>query len=658
MDRELTKVIEDFDRAVNVEVLRLANEISKLSFSQFFNRRSLGVWVEREGREGRERLQQEHVERGQTDKERAEKERAEQERAEQEFLFRRLKPAETGYHHDLRCMDGTRQSLLNHIMDWVAKKSDQGNVPQSNAFWFYGSPGIGKTALAHSICANLHEQNHLAGAFFCRRDDPNLSKPINILPTFIYKLAIIFPPFRTIVVKHLRDDPNLTLESMKGALFLDFIRSLPHHPARTLVFVIDALDECGDALNRPSLLKVLTDATSQAPWLKVIITSRTEVDIQEFFGTLTHTSYLRYDLATDQDANADLRTFARNQFDLVVKFWHLPALWPEESDFNKVISRASGLFIFIKTLVLALQRCENPKKSLETALQESAGTGLESLFELYSSIIKLQIVHNSPEFQRVIGVLLTTAPYRALCDETVAELAGVEPFFVKRWVDALSSLLYRDEAANRGIRVRHLSVFDFFVSDRSDCQVNVRYSDVQLGIACLKTMNTQLRFNICKLEDSRLANADIKDLPSRVQENVSDTLQYSCLHWSNHLCFPPENHDQHALLLGSLKKFFEGLSPLFWVEVLSIMGMIPIGAPSLRRLMSWVKVSTSLLAASLHSKMTVGSGFNTFRENSGCLPFHHHFPHPSLLQHSTHLHFNGTIPALTVTFIKDLRQRI
>ena len=34
MDRELTKVIDDFDRAVNVETLRLANEIGKLSFSR------------------------------------------------------------------------------------------------------------------------------------------------------------------------------------------------------------------------------------------------------------------------------------------------------------------------------------------------------------------------------------------------------------------------------------------------------------------------------------------------------------------------------------------------------------------------------------------------------------------------------------------------
>ena len=355
-----------------------------------------------------------------------------------------LKPVETSYHCALRCMDGTRQSILNHIVDWVANKSGQEYV---NAYWFYGSPGIGKTVLAHLICESLHMRKHLAGAFFCWRDDLDLSEPINILLTFIHKLAILFPPFRTIAAKQLRDDPNLTLELMQGSLFLDFLRSLPHHLEHTLVFVIDALDECGDARSRLALLKVLTDAAAQAPWLKVIITSRTKIDIQAFFDTLTQSSYSRYDLATDQDASADLRAFARNQFDLVAKFWHLPIPWPEESDFNKVISRASGLFIFIKTLVLTLEWCENPKKSLEAALQDLASTGLESLFKLYSSILKSQIVHNSAEFQQVIGVLLAAAPYRALCDGTIAELVGVELFLVKRWTDALSSLLYRDEAA-------------------------------------------------------------------------------------------------------------------------------------------------------------------------------------------------------------------
>jgi len=125
------------------------------------------------------------------ERERLEQDRLEQERVEQEYLFRRLGPVKTSYHLNLCCMKGTRQSLLNQIMDWVANKSGQENVIQSNVYWFYGSPGIGKTSLAHSICAHLHERNYLAGAFFCRRDDPKLSDPINILPTFIHRLAEI-----------------------------------------------------------------------------------------------------------------------------------------------------------------------------------------------------------------------------------------------------------------------------------------------------------------------------------------------------------------------------------------------------------------------------------------------------------------------------------
>src|SRR5258706_16373328 len=108
-------------------------------------------------------------------------------------------------------------------------------------------------------------------------------------------------------------------------------------------------------------------------------------------------------------------------------------------------------------------------------------------------------------------------------------------------------------------------------------------------------MAVQLRFNICNLEDSRLANADIKDLPTQVKQNISIILQYSCLHWLNHLSFPPDKRSQCVLALGG---FFEGLCPLFWIEVFSIIGMVPIGVPSLRKLLSWVRVS---LAASLHS---------------------------------------------------------
>ena len=553
MDRELTKVIEDFDRAVNVEALRLAKETGKQSPPQ--PGKSLFSVVGEE----------------------------------QQLLLERLEPVKAGYDLDSRCMQGTRQSILDRIMAWVADPQEGNGAPLGNTCWFYGSPGIGKTSLAHSICASLHDREQLAGAFFCRRDDPNLSKHRNILPTLINKLAGTFPLFRGIVANRLRNDANLTPQSMKGSLFLDLICDLPRQPKHPLVLVIDALDECGDERSRPSLLKVLTDASSRAPWLKIIITSRPEDDIQCFFNALAQSSYSSYNLAADQTSSTDLRTFAQSEFDSVAKRWCLSTPWPEESLFNKVIARSNGLFIFIKTVVLAFEQCDDPEESLKAALQDSADTGLKPLYALYSNILKARRVPSNAEFRQVIGVLLTTAPYRALCEDTIAELAGVKLNLVRKWVNDLSSLLYRDGEANGGIRVRHLSISEFFVSHHCAYQVILQDANVQLGIACLKTMVGQLRFNICRLEDSRVVNAHVEDLPFRIKENISDPLQYSVLYWSIHLCFAPDNGDRRVW--EELKKFFEGLYGLFWIEVLSIMGMVPLGAPSLRRVISWAKVS-------------------------------------------------------------------
>src|SRR5260370_30755086 len=124
---------------------------------------------------------------------------------------------------------------------------------------------------------------------------------------------------------------------MEYSLFVDLIRSLRRHPTRILVFVIDALDECGDARSRPFILKTLTDAATHVPWLKIIITSRPEVDIQRFFDAPdTRSSHLRYDLAADDEATSDLESFARDQFGWVASKRYLQHPWPEESLFKGV----------------------------------------------------------------------------------------------------------------------------------------------------------------------------------------------------------------------------------------------------------------------------------------------------------------------------------
>ena len=511
---------------------------------------------------------------------------------------------ETGYHQDLRCMEGTRRVALKEITDWVSSVSGQGVVLHGNTYWIHGLPGIGKTSLAHSICASLHEHGQLAGAFFCRRDDPNLSEPGNILPTLIHNLATVFPHFRSLVAERLRNDTNLTRESMKHILFLDLIRRLSRLPKRTLTLVIDALDECGSTQTRRAILNALTDAAVHVPWLKVIITSRPEIDIQRFFDGPTQLSHLRYDLTADKETTSDLQIFAEDRLSRVALIRCLQSPWPEPLLFDGVISRAAGLFIFIETLALALEHCYDPTELLGATLQDSAGPGMTSLYGLYSNIVGARKVHSNAEFRRMIGVLLITGPYRPLCDETIAELAGVRVDLVKMWMEELGSLLYRDEGANGGIRVRHLSISDFFVSlnCHSDSQVNLRDANVQLGITCLEKMLEQLRFNICKLEDSRLANDDVKDLPKRIKDNISDALQYCSLYWSNHLCFTPDTGDR--LVWESLRRFFEGPYALFWIEVLSTMGMLGIGVPSLRNVTSTlVRVSTAPACPDGHSKV-------------------------------------------------------
>jgi len=457
-------------------------------------------------------------------------------------LLSRLKDVKTGYDRDLCCVDGTRKSILEQIIAWVSDGLEQ----TDRTYWIYGLPGIGKTSLAHSIRASLHDKEQLAGAFFCRKDDQELKEPRNILPILIHKLAILFPPFRSIVAECLRNDPNVRPESMRPTLFLDFIRRLPRRPKKTLAFVIDALDECDSPESLPGVLQALTDATACAPWLKVIITSRQEANIQRFFDSATQLSHLRYDLTADKETTSDLRIFAEYRFNRVASSWSLQSPWPEPLLLIGVISRAAGLFIFIETLALALEHCYEPTMLLGATLRDSSSPGLTSLYVLYSRIVRARRVQRNAEFRRMIGVLLIAA--RPMCEETIAELAGVRPDVVKMWADDLGSMFYRDEGAGGGIRVRHLSISDFFVSDysRGDYQVNLRDANAQLGIACLEKMVEQLRFNICGLEDSRLANADVKGLASRIKENISDALQYSSLYWSNHLCFTPDTGEKHV----------------------------------------------------------------------------------------------------------------
>ena len=293
--------------------------------------------------------------------------------AEWAVLSKHLQPVSTNYHRDSGCMDDTREFVLDQVIGWATKTPKQG---ETNTYWIYGLPGIGKTALAHSICATLHDTNQLAGAFFCQRDTESLSDHRNILPTLVYKLAGTFPPFRNVVAKRLRDDPHLTLRAMDHSLLLELISKGFRAPTYTLVFVIDAFDQCGDAFSRPAILRALSKTAASVRWLKIIITSRRVEDIDRGFGS----SHERYDLGADKEASSDIKLFAQKRFEMVGSTLYLGSPWPEPPLFEKVISRAAGSFLFIETIASDIEACQDPER-LKKTLEDSDGTDVTSLYQ-------------------------------------------------------------------------------------------------------------------------------------------------------------------------------------------------------------------------------------------------------------------------------------
>ena len=97
---------------------------------------------------------------------------------------------------------------------------------------------------------------------------------------------------------------------------------------------------------------------------------------------------------------------------------------------------------------------------------------------------------------------------------------------------------------------------------------------------------SSLRFNICSLETSYLPNSKVTDLGSRVSERIPTELQYSCLHWVDHLASSSrerESRTDENEIAKHLADFFETTRSLYWLEVLSLLGRLRRGREMLIR---------------------------------------------------------------------------
>ena len=140
----------------------------------------------------------------------------------------------------------------------------------------------------------------------------------------------------------------------------------------------------------------------------------------------------------------------------------------------------------------------------------------------------------------------------------------------------------------------HTSFRDFLINKEKSGDFFIVLRDAHHGLAhsCLGLLLRDLRFNICDIESSYLANNDIQDLEARIAKHLPPTLSYACCFYDDHL-----NHiGIETGLFCKLQTFFE-TKFLFWLEALSLTGNMRLALPALSSLTVWLASGQSV---SLH----------------------------------------------------------
>ncbi len=154
----------------------------------------------------------------------------------------------------------------------------------------------------------------------------------------------------------------------------------------------------------------------------------------------------------------------------------------------------------------------------------------------------------------------------------------------------LGSLLSGVNSADQNLPVvpLHTSFRDFLTNEEKsgDFHIDLGHSHRRSACSCLDLVLHDLKFNICNLESSYLANSDVHDLKSRIAEHIPPALLYACRYWDDHL-----NHLEFETdLFDKLRAFFDK-NFLFWLEVLSLTSNIRLVLPALSSLDVWLASS-------------------------------------------------------------------
>lgn len=515
--------------------------------------------------------------------------------------------------HPSSCFEGTRTTILGLILDWIANPDP--TAPRF--FWLNGIAGIGKTTIARTI-AELARGLGLLGAdfLFSRQGEADLRNPALVFPTIAYQLARFDLLFSQRITAALEKDPGAPFASLKeqlDRLIIEPLSDLERDPARVVVVVFDAFDEC-EARGGKEILQLLVAAMPTLPFfLKIFVTSRPEHHIR---SVLVPSSDLTMTALHDIEKSlvkSDIKLYLRARLRSLPRDLDrdLPEDWVGDEEVELLADEAGDLFIHAETILRFLSKAWDLRKQLNLVLaivtsETRPGPGSNPFFHLdrlYLGILQDLIQQgNRDEVERLLSIVLGSIillrdplPVNAL-----ERLVGLDSSEASNALLHLQSVVSPPTPPHHCPRVYHPSFSDF-LTDRTRCTearlwVDTARREAQLALHCLHLLNRFLHKDLLGKFESPLFNNEIPDLESKIQAALPPEVQYACRYWATHLL----NSKWSDLdVLHAALETFTCKSLLWWLEAMSWLGEVRLAIKSLEFANTWA-VSTFGCRTALH----------------------------------------------------------
>ncbi|KAH9016720.1 hypothetical protein EDB84DRAFT_712601 [Lactarius hengduanensis] len=472
---------------------------------------------------------------------------------------------------DKGCLTGTRTAFLDFIDNWV-------NDPASErCLVLFGQAGTGKSSIAHEIARRFDKIHRLTSSFIFLRKEQSKREVYHLFTTLARDLSDRYPSFKAALGSVIKDNSSLRAGTRDYAtlfesLILGPLKDL--HIVGPILVVIDALDESGDVAGKNGLHKFLAEAISKLPSnFRVLITSRPEHAIESAFVEGVDIKYMN-DTELAATTYDDILAFLQDELPSdVFKTYGNELTKRAEGSFQWAAVACGYILDPPEVFGFSGINCINHLLKL-TADRIEPSLGQDPLDELYKEVLEGYFTREISQrrFRSVVGQLIASFEPLSIRSLTALRHASDNPsdgdavvILLRRLGSLLSNVNSPDE--NLPIVPLHTSFRDFLTTKEKSGNFYVVLRDAhhQLAHSCFNLLLKELKFNICNLETSYLANKDVTDLSSRVDKYFPPALHYACRFWDDHM----EHIGFEIDLFGKLGSLFEQ-KLLFWLEALSL----------------------------------------------------------------------------------------